>query len=128
MSIAQELERIAKLHAEGVLSDEEFTRANSQLYRLRVFRECLLRVSAGSPHEHSVACHCGLLLLVPIPSVGRCADTLVGFSRWAILLRAAFAREKTRDKKEGPLKRRWCNNKARFGKDTAEMENDKVVA
>jgi hypothetical protein len=36
--------------------------------------------------------------------------------------------KKTRDKKEGPLKRRWCNNKARFGKDTAEMENDKVVA
>jgi hypothetical protein len=36
--------------------------------------------------------------------------------------------KKTRDKKEGPLKRRWCNNRARFGKDTAEMENDKVVA
>jgi len=31
MSIAQELERLAKLHAEGALSDEEFTRAKSQL-------------------------------------------------------------------------------------------------
>src|SRR6266699_4400918 len=31
MSIAQELERLAKLHADGVLSDEEFAKAKIQL-------------------------------------------------------------------------------------------------
>ena len=31
MNIAQELERLAKLHADGVLSDEEFAKAKSQL-------------------------------------------------------------------------------------------------
>src|SRR6266571_4671545 len=31
MSISQELERLAKLHADGALSDEEFTKAKSQL-------------------------------------------------------------------------------------------------
>jgi len=31
MNVAQELERLAKLHADGVLSDEEFAKAKSQL-------------------------------------------------------------------------------------------------
>src|SRR5437899_11980493 len=31
MNIAQELERLARLHADGVLSDEEFAKAKSQL-------------------------------------------------------------------------------------------------
>src|SRR5437016_13519333 len=31
MNIAQELERLGKLHADGVLSDEEFAKAKSQL-------------------------------------------------------------------------------------------------
>jgi len=52
MSISQELERLAKLHADGALSDEEFTKAKSQLLAAPGLSRVLFRAYAVSPHIH----------------------------------------------------------------------------
>jgi hypothetical protein len=58
MSIAQELERLAKLHAEGVLSDDEFTRAKGQLLSAPSFS----RMPFKSIRRQSARTFCGLPL------------------------------------------------------------------
>jgi len=58
MSIAQELERLAKLHAEGALSDEEFTRAKSQLLSAPGYS----RMAFKSIRHQSSSTFCGLPL------------------------------------------------------------------
>ena len=58
MSIAQELERLAKLHAEGALSDEEFTSAKSQLLSAPGYS----RMAFKSIRRQSSRTFCGLPL------------------------------------------------------------------
>ncbi|PYJ70734.1 MAG: hypothetical protein DME75_08755 [Verrucomicrobia bacterium] len=53
MSIAQELERLAKLRAEGGLSDEEFTKAKSQLLAAPGLSRVLFKgIRRQSSHTH----------------------------------------------------------------------------
>src|SRR5207244_11385492 len=58
MNIAQELERLAKLHADGVLSDEEFAKAKSRL----LSSPGLSRVPFQSLRRQSSHTYCGLPL------------------------------------------------------------------
>src|SRR5947208_6248363 len=52
MNLAQELERLAKLHAEGALSDEEFARAKSQLLSTPAFSKFAVKgIRRESPRK-----------------------------------------------------------------------------
>src|SRR5438046_6085799 len=52
MNLTQELERLAKLHAEGALSDEEFARAKSQLLSTPAFSKFAVKgIRRESPRK-----------------------------------------------------------------------------
>ena len=52
MNLAQELERLTKLHAEGALSDEEFARAKSQLLSTPAFSKFAVKgIRRESPRK-----------------------------------------------------------------------------
>jgi hypothetical protein len=69
MNIAQELERLAKLHSDRMLSDDEFTKAKSQL----LFSPALSAVPFKSIRRQSSHTFCGLpLWAIAIgPDLGR---------------------------------------------------------
>ena len=76
MNLAQELERLTKLHAEGALTAEEFARAKSQLLSTPAFSKFAVKgIRRESPRKFFGLPLWGLLPSARIGNAGRCADT-----------------------------------------------------